>query len=94
MGSADRRHGAPAPSPEAQAIARAERDRLREALAPLSTRFREVLVLRELEGCSYKEIAEITAVPLGTVMSSLARARRRLQQILIGPAREETPHEL
>jgi len=60
----------------------------------LSTRFREVLVLRELEGCSYKEIAEITAVPLGTVMSSLARARRRLQQILIGPAREETLDEL
>ena len=90
----EERHGEPAASPEAQAIASAERDRLREAMEQLSTRFREVLVLRELEGCSYKEIAEITAVPLGTVMSSLARARRRLQRILIGPAREEKPHEL
>jgi len=90
----EERHGEPAASPEAQAIARAERERLRDALERLPTRFREVLVLRELEGCSYKEIAEITAVPLGTVMSSLARARRRLQRILIGPAPEEKPHEL
>jgi RNA polymerase sigma-70 factor (ECF subfamily) len=90
----EERHGEPAASPEAQAIAVAERERLRDALEQLPTRFREVLVLRELEGCSYKEIAEITAVPLGTVMSSLARARRRLQRILIGPAREEAPHEL
>lgn len=73
----EERHGEPAASPEAQAIAHAERERLQDALEQLPTRFREVLVLRELEGCSYKEIAEITAVPLGTVMSSLARARRR-----------------
>ena len=62
------------------------------ALEQLPPRFREVLVLRELEGCSYKEIAEITAAPLGTVMSSLARARQRLKGILT--AREETSRGL
>jgi RNA polymerase sigma factor (sigma-70 family) len=44
--------------------------------------FREVIVLRELEGLSYKEIAHIADLPLGTVMSRLARARQRLQQSL------------
>jgi RNA polymerase sigma-70 factor, ECF subfamily len=67
----------PAEAQEGPLAAVAERERLQDALEQLPTRFREVLVLRELEGCSYKEIAEITAVPLGTVMSSLARARRR-----------------
>ncbi|HEV2331074.1 MAG TPA: sigma-70 family RNA polymerase sigma factor [Verrucomicrobiae bacterium] len=52
---------------------------LRAALAALPLEFREALVLRELEGCSYKEIAEVAGVPVGTVMSRLARARRQLQ---------------
>jgi RNA polymerase sigma-70 factor (ECF subfamily) len=52
---------------------------LRDALAALPLEFREALVLRELEGLSYKEIAEIAEVPVGTVMSRLARARRQLQ---------------
>ena len=90
----EERHGAPTPSPETQAIAGDDRDRLRDALERLPTRFREVLVLRELEGCSYKEIAEVAGLPMGTVMSSLARARRRLQDLLTTPAREEMPHEL
>jgi RNA polymerase sigma-70 factor (ECF subfamily) len=47
---------------------------------------REIVVLRELEGLSYKEIAAITEVPLGTVMSRLARARKRLQQCLAARA--------
>ena len=59
-----------------------ERERLTRALEDLSPRFREVLVLRELEGCSYKEIAAITSMPIGTVMSALARARQRLQRSL------------
>ena len=54
---------------------------LRAALEELPLEFREVLVLRELEGLSYKEIAEVADVPLGTVMSRLARARRGLQVV-------------
>src|SRR5262249_55532400 len=52
------------------------------ALGRLPAEFREVIVLRELEGLSYKEIAQIVAIPMGTVMSRLARARERLQQLL------------
>ncbi len=69
-------------TPESLAIAAADRERLARALGGLPARFREVLVLRELEGCSYKEIAAITGSPIGTVMSSLSRARRRLEQAL------------
>ena len=56
---------------------------VREALATLSSNFREVLILRELEGMSYREIADITGMPAGTVMSSLSRARDCLRQTLI-----------
>ena len=55
---------------------------LRQALDALPLEFREVIVLRELEGLSYKEISEVTDVPVGTVMSRLARARKRLQKAL------------
>ncbi|HEU5396767.1 MAG TPA: sigma-70 family RNA polymerase sigma factor [Verrucomicrobiae bacterium] len=55
---------------------------LRAALEELPLEFREALVLRELEGCSYKEIAEIAEVPVGTIMSRLARARRQMQDSL------------
>ncbi len=48
----------------------------------LPPEFREVIVLRELEGLSYKEIGDVTGVPIGTVMSRLSRARRRLQEAL------------
>jgi RNA polymerase sigma-70 factor (ECF subfamily) len=69
-------------SPETLAMAGDSRERLTTALESLPARFREVIVLRELEGCSYKEIATITSIPLGTVMSTLARARQRLQKAL------------
>ncbi len=55
---------------------------LDQALAQLPVEFREVLVLRELENFSYKEISEIAGIPIGTVMSRLARGRRLLQACL------------
>ena len=55
---------------------------VRAAIAQLASEFREVVVLRELENFSYKEIADVTGVPIGTVMSRLARGRRELQRIL------------
>ena len=59
-----------------------DRDTVRAAIEQLPAEFREVITLRELEECSYKEIADIAAIPIGTVMSRLTRARRQLQQIL------------
>jgi RNA polymerase sigma-70 factor (ECF subfamily) len=73
-------HHSAGATPEAAAVASNERERLMKALESLPPRSREVLVLRELEGCSYKEIAAISSIPIGTVMSTLARARERLQQ--------------
>jgi RNA polymerase sigma factor (sigma-70 family) len=55
---------------------------LRQVLEELPVEFREVIILREFEGLSYKEIAAIADLPMGTVMSRLARARKRLQQTL------------
>jgi RNA polymerase sigma-70 factor (ECF subfamily) len=81
-------------TPEALAIAGNNRERLAQALETLPPRFREVIVLRELEGCSYKEIAAITSIPIGTVMSALSRARHQLQVALVSPVREETTHGL
>jgi len=66
-------------NPERLVMQHADAQVLREALEALPVEFREVIVLRDLEGLSYKEIAAVAAVPLGTVMSRLARARRRLQ---------------
>jgi len=57
-------------------------DMLRQLLEELPVEFREALVLRELEGMSYKQIAEVAGIPLGTVMSRLAQARRHLQRRL------------
>ncbi len=59
------------------------RETLAAALERLPPEFREVIVLREVEGLSYKEISEVVDVPVGTVMSRLSRARKRLQQDLI-----------
>jgi len=72
-------------SPEALAIAGDDRDRVMRALEDLPAKFREVLVLREFEDCSYKEIATIMEIPIGTVMSTLARAREKLKRELTAP---------
>jgi RNA polymerase sigma factor (sigma-70 family) len=68
--------------PEAQLIQQQTVEHVRRALETIPTDFREVLVLRELEGLSYKEIAAVVGIPLGTVMSRLARARERLAGVL------------
>ena len=65
-------------TPEAALIAKADARRLEAAIAELPVPFRETLVLRDVQGLDYREIAEVTKVPIGTVMSRLARARRRL----------------
>ena len=79
------------PTPETIAIAGDDRERLTRALETLPPRFREVLILRELEGCSYKEIAAITSIPIGTVMSSLSRARRQLYSALTNSSQGACP---
>ena len=65
-------------SPEASVIARNERERLLAAIQALPSPYRAVLILRDIEGLSYRELAGVLDVPLGTVMSRLARARARL----------------
>lgn len=79
---------APDPDPEVILASRRDRDRVRQALAQLAPEFRAALVLRELEGFSYKDIAGIIGKPVGTVMSRLARGREHLRRILM-PAQEE-----
>ncbi|MGY4629137.1 sigma-70 family RNA polymerase sigma factor [Bradyrhizobium sp. USDA 4486] len=65
-------------SPETALIAAADASKLEAAIASLPADFREVLVLRDIHGLEYREIAEITGTPTGTVMSRLARARQKL----------------
>jgi RNA polymerase sigma-70 factor (ECF subfamily) len=67
-------------TPEREFLAADDRGRLDRLIAGLPAEFREVIVLREQEEMSYREISEITAVPVGTVMSRLARGRARLRE--------------
>jgi RNA polymerase sigma-70 factor, ECF subfamily len=69
-------------NPATLALQSADQELIRYAVDQLPAEFREVVVLRELEGFSYKEIADIAKVPPGTVMSRLARARQRLKQVV------------
>ena len=71
--------GCEALNPETVLLQRADTQLLEQAMDHLPDRLREVLVLRELEGLSYKEIAEVVGVPMGTVMSTLFRARERFR---------------
>jgi RNA polymerase sigma factor (sigma-70 family) len=81
-------------NPEALLLQSADTQMVRQALEDLPVEFREVLVLRELEGLSYKQIVEVADIPMGTVMSRLARARKRLQESLASRASKETPLKL
>ena len=94
----EERHALPcdALNPEEIVLRNIDAQQLRQALEALPVEFREVMVLREMEGLSYKEIADIAAVPLGTVMSRLARARKRLVHSLgeQQQAAKETEHGL
>jgi RNA polymerase sigma-70 factor (ECF subfamily) len=71
--------GIGASNPEQLLLQNADGRLVEQALSELPIRFREILVLRELEGLSYKEIAEVMGVPVGTVMSTLSRARDRFR---------------
>ena len=76
-----------ASNPEVLLLKNADRNEIMAAVEELPVEFREALILREVEDMSYKEIAEMAGVPIGTVMSRLARARKLLQQSL-GPRRK------
>jgi len=82
------------PNAEARLIGAAEQHYVVRALAELPPAFREVVVLREIEGLSYRDIAEVTDAPIGTVMSRLARARRDLRQILTQLLAKDEPDAL
>jgi len=87
----ERAHSPEQPTPETQAVATGDSLRVRRALEELPAPFREAIVLRELEGMSYKEIAHIANVSIGTVMSRLARGREKLRGILLAPAHAVAP---
>jgi RNA polymerase sigma-70 factor, ECF subfamily len=86
-------------NPKTLFLQKADRQSLSQALEKLPPNFREVLVLREIEGLSYKEIAYVAGIPIGSVMSGLARARERLRQSLshlsnsAGLSRSASPSE-
>jgi RNA polymerase sigma-70 factor, ECF subfamily len=79
---------ADAATSDADAIRASERRRIARAVGSLPMEFREVIVLREVEDLSYKEISDVVGAPIGTVMSRLARARKRLAELLDDGARE------
>ena len=78
----------PGPSPEEEVFRKADASRVRSAIEAIPEPFRETIVLRDLEDLSYAEVAEVTGVPVGTVMSRLSRGRAMLAKELL-PARSE-----
>jgi RNA polymerase sigma factor (sigma-70 family) len=80
-----------APDPEKSAIDTDRARKLNRTIASLPDEFRETLVLREMEDLSYREIAEITGAPIGTVMSRLARARALLRERWTAETKENVP---
>jgi RNA polymerase sigma-70 factor (ECF subfamily) len=79
------------PDPERVLLEQSRRDRVRQAISHLEPEFREAIVLREIEGLSYKEIAAVLNIPMGTVMSRLSRARNLLLVTLGGS--KEVQHD-
>jgi RNA polymerase sigma-70 factor (ECF subfamily) len=79
--------GPSADEPHVAAMRNDDKAHVNRALASLPVAFREVLVLREMEDLSYREIAQVAGIPVGTVMSRLARARGLMRQALAPPAR-------
>jgi RNA polymerase sigma-70 factor (ECF subfamily) len=77
------------PGPAASLLRSVDREQLESALENLPAPFREVFVLREVEELSYAQIAQIVDIPVGTVMSRLARARLRLREMLGNKIAEE-----
>ena len=75
-------------TPEESFVTQLSRSKVREAVEKLPSEFRSVVVLADLEGLSYREIAEVLACPIGTVMSRLHRGRKLLRTLLLGWARE------
>jgi len=73
-----------AETPETALIAKTDSEQLEAAISALPAQFREALVLRDLDGLSYREIAEVTGAPIGTVMSRLARGRSRVFKKIVG----------
>ena len=71
-------------TPETVLLAKIEAEEIRKAVGGLPIPFREVLVLREIHGLDYRAIAEVSAIPIGTVMSRLARARKLLMTTISG----------
>jgi len=81
------------PNPERALLEQSRRDQVRQAISKLAPEFREAIVLREMEGLSYKEIASVLSIPMGTVMSRLARARSQLL-VELGGSTKEVQHDL
>jgi len=77
-------HGTKIETPEETALLKADAEEIQNALAQLPAQFREVIVLREINQMNYRDIAEITNVPIGTVMSRLSRGRKLLIELLGG----------
>lgn len=79
-------------TPESEALRQATTAQVRQAIEALPSEYREVIIMRELEQMSYKEIATITQAPLGTVMSRISRGRSILRQLIAGERRAEVRH--
>lgn len=80
--------GMRAEDPEARLLRMADANALESALRDLAAEYREVFLLREIEGLAYKEIADVAGIPVGTVMSRLSRARSQLRALIVDREKE------